>query len=259
MTAMRAKREFSIVKGRKTGSVLDFALDQAYRPPHGSSVSLGISRRPLSPHRPWQCATSHFRATVGLQDTPDWLAVPVVLSLFNDSVSTARTAYRGFVAEGVNQPSPWTHVTSQIFLGARLSSTGSSSGCTGHMWPTSLRRSSTPPVSRRMTSSGMSQPPIESDWAHSSTAHTTMPTRPPSTCCGAPRMNRYTPWPFAFTSPPRASRRFSRRSNEIPSLLNNRRRSLGVTSRTDPVLRQHAMTWLYISVGVSPPTPCSRS
>jgi hypothetical protein len=117
MTAMRAKREFSIMKGRKTGSVLDFALDQAYRPPHGSSASLGISRRSLSPHRPWQCATSHFRATVGLQDTPDWLAVPAVLSLFNDSVSTARTAYRGFVAEGVNQPSPWTHATSQIFLG----------------------------------------------------------------------------------------------------------------------------------------------
>jgi len=54
---------------------------------------------------------------VGLQDTPDWLDVPAVLSLFNDSVSTARTAYRGFVDEGVNQPLPWTHLTSQIFLG----------------------------------------------------------------------------------------------------------------------------------------------
>lgn len=53
---------------------------------------------------------SSYRATVGLQDTPDWLDLPAVLSLFNDSVATARTAYRGFVADGVNQPSPWTHV-----------------------------------------------------------------------------------------------------------------------------------------------------
>ena len=54
---------------------------------------------------------SSYRATVGLQEAPDWLDVPAVLSLFNDSLATARTAYRGFVADGVNQPSPWTHLT----------------------------------------------------------------------------------------------------------------------------------------------------
>ena len=36
----------------KTGSVLDFALDRAYRPPHGPPSSLRISWRPLSPYRP---------------------------------------------------------------------------------------------------------------------------------------------------------------------------------------------------------------
>ena len=51
---------------------------------------------------------SSYRATVGLQEAPDWLDVPAVLSLFNDSLANARTAYRGFVADGVNQPSTWT-------------------------------------------------------------------------------------------------------------------------------------------------------
>jgi hypothetical protein len=32
---------------------------------------------------------SSYRATVGLQEAPDWLDVPAVLSLFNDSVATA--------------------------------------------------------------------------------------------------------------------------------------------------------------------------
>jgi len=47
---------------------------------------------------------SSDRATAGLQEAPDWLDVPAVLSLFNDSVATARTAYRGFVADGVTNP-----------------------------------------------------------------------------------------------------------------------------------------------------------
>ena len=61
---------------------------------------------------------SSYRATAGLQEPPDWLDVPMVLSLFNASVATARTAYRRFVEEGVSQPSPWAQVTGQIYLGS---------------------------------------------------------------------------------------------------------------------------------------------
>jgi REP element-mobilizing transposase RayT len=61
---------------------------------------------------------SSYRATVGVQPTPDWLDVPAVLTLFDSVAATARIAYRGFVADGVSQPSPWTQVTGQIFLGS---------------------------------------------------------------------------------------------------------------------------------------------
>ncbi len=60
---------------------------------------------------------SSYQATVGLQAAPDWLDVSAVLSLFNRNASTARTAYRRFVAEGSGQPAPWKDVRSQIFLG----------------------------------------------------------------------------------------------------------------------------------------------
>lgn len=61
---------------------------------------------------------SSYRATAGLQETPEWLDVPTVLSLFDASVETARAAYRQFVAEGMRVPAPWTEVTSQIYLGS---------------------------------------------------------------------------------------------------------------------------------------------
>ena len=60
---------------------------------------------------------SSYRATAGVQDAPDWLDAPMVLSLFDTSVATARTAYRRFVTEGMSAPSPWAEVTSQIYLG----------------------------------------------------------------------------------------------------------------------------------------------
>ncbi|MEK6804980.1 MAG: transposase [Nitrospirota bacterium] len=61
---------------------------------------------------------SSYRATAGVQETPTWLDVPMVLSLFDISVATARAAYRHFVAEGTSAPSPWAEVTSQIYLGS---------------------------------------------------------------------------------------------------------------------------------------------
>lgn len=61
---------------------------------------------------------SSYRATVGLQAAPDWLDVSAVLNLFDSSHALATKAYRRFVNDGVHQPSPWTKVSGQIFLGS---------------------------------------------------------------------------------------------------------------------------------------------
>ena len=61
---------------------------------------------------------SSYRATVGLDTAPVWLDVPCVLHLFDGDAAMARRAYAQFVIDGVSQPSPWVHVTGQIFLGS---------------------------------------------------------------------------------------------------------------------------------------------
>ena len=61
---------------------------------------------------------SSYRPTVGIQAAPDWLDTASVLSFFDSDPATARAAYKRFVADGVHQPSPWAHVTSQIYLGS---------------------------------------------------------------------------------------------------------------------------------------------
>ncbi len=61
---------------------------------------------------------SSYRAIAGRQQAPDWLDVQSVLAFFDASVRTAQAAYRRFVAEGVNRPSPWGDVTGQIYLGS---------------------------------------------------------------------------------------------------------------------------------------------
>ncbi len=62
---------------------------------------------------PW----SSYAATVGRHRAPDWLSVPAVLSLFAGSARLAQAAYREFVREGIGQPSPWSQVRGQVFLG----------------------------------------------------------------------------------------------------------------------------------------------
>jgi REP element-mobilizing transposase RayT len=62
---------------------------------------------------PW----SSYHATVGAHAAPDWFDREAVLSLFDRQPTRARRAYQRFVADGLEQPSPWSQVRSQIFLG----------------------------------------------------------------------------------------------------------------------------------------------
>ena len=64
---------------------------------------------------PW----SSYRATAGLAEPPDWLAVDWTLGQFAKTRRVARAAYRKFVAEGKGVPSPLEAVSSQIYLGDR--------------------------------------------------------------------------------------------------------------------------------------------
>ena len=49
---------------------------------------------------------------------PDWLKTDWILAAFAESLQDAQSAYRGFVAEDNNQPSPWKALKNQIFLGS---------------------------------------------------------------------------------------------------------------------------------------------
>ena len=63
---------------------------------------------------PW----SSYPATAGKMPCPPWLAGGKVLDLFGESRLTAAKAYMRFVAAGSKQPSPWSDLRGQIFLGS---------------------------------------------------------------------------------------------------------------------------------------------
>ena len=52
-----------------------------------------------------------------MRGAPEWLAVGEVLGLFDRGRRAAQRAYRQFVREGIGQPSPWTKLRGQIYLG----------------------------------------------------------------------------------------------------------------------------------------------
>jgi len=62
---------------------------------------------------PW----SSYRASVGLEPAPPWLAVDGLLAQFAKRRSLARERYAQFVAEGIKAASPWSHLKGQVFLG----------------------------------------------------------------------------------------------------------------------------------------------
>lgn len=62
---------------------------------------------------PW----SSYRATVGEGPLPGWLDVGWVLGQFGEHAAHARRAYRQFVADGTQAPSPWESLRGQVWLG----------------------------------------------------------------------------------------------------------------------------------------------
>ena len=62
---------------------------------------------------PW----SSYQITIGKSPTIPWIDTDWLLASFAKRKSTAIKRYEQFVAEGVGQPSPWIHLTKQIFLG----------------------------------------------------------------------------------------------------------------------------------------------
>jgi hypothetical protein len=62
---------------------------------------------------PW----SSYRAMVGQIKKPEFLDVDWVLSAFGKRKKNAISAYKKFITEGKNQPSPWSELRNQIYLG----------------------------------------------------------------------------------------------------------------------------------------------
>jgi REP element-mobilizing transposase RayT len=63
---------------------------------------------------PW----SSYRATAGISAAPACLQVDWVLANFGADRSSARAAYRRFVAAGIDADSPWQELRGQIWLGS---------------------------------------------------------------------------------------------------------------------------------------------
>ena len=63
---------------------------------------------------PW----SSYRATIGVDNAPEWLETDPILSGFADTRSKAVKRYVRFVSDGNSQVSPWEHLKDQVFLGS---------------------------------------------------------------------------------------------------------------------------------------------
>jgi len=63
---------------------------------------------------PW----SSYRATCGQSATPSWLHTDWLLASFGRTRGKAIKAYKSFVSDGKGQPSPWSKLKNQVFLGS---------------------------------------------------------------------------------------------------------------------------------------------
>ena len=61
---------------------------------------------------------SSYRMTAGLASSPDWFDREWILSCFSKNERVAIKSYMQFVASGMHQPSPWSMLKNQIYLGS---------------------------------------------------------------------------------------------------------------------------------------------
>jgi len=61
---------------------------------------------------------SSYGVTVGIEHCPSWFDREWLLSSFGKKETTAIKHYIQFVANGVQQPSPWSKIKNQIYLGS---------------------------------------------------------------------------------------------------------------------------------------------
>lgn len=57
-------------------------------------------------------------ATADVAPVPEWLEIEWILAGFVGPMQAAQAAYRRFVTEGKNPPSPWQELKNQIYLGS---------------------------------------------------------------------------------------------------------------------------------------------
>ncbi|MDT8385239.1 MAG: transposase [Gammaproteobacteria bacterium] len=74
-------------------------------------VRAGMVKKP--DRWPW----SSYRASMGQERAPTWLAEDGLLALFAKRRSLAQQRYAQFVAEGIKAESPWANLKGQVFLG----------------------------------------------------------------------------------------------------------------------------------------------
>ena len=62
---------------------------------------------------PW----SSYRATTCMSQPPKWLNVEWLLASFGQCKNNAIRRYKKYVSEGKGQPSPWSELRNQVYLG----------------------------------------------------------------------------------------------------------------------------------------------
>lgn len=67
--------------------------------------------------KPADWSWSSYRASMGLEPTPVWLAEDGLLAMFAKRRSLAQQRYAQFVEEGIKAASPWLNLKGQVFLG----------------------------------------------------------------------------------------------------------------------------------------------
>jgi hypothetical protein len=111
----RHRREGGIFEGRYKSILVQkevYLLEMA-RHILWSPVREALARRPEG----WRW--TNYRATSGAEEAPAWLESGWTLAQFGRRPSTARAAYRRFVALGGRAPSPLDGVEKQVYLGDR--------------------------------------------------------------------------------------------------------------------------------------------